>query len=348
VEEGRDRSAHYTAVTAMNPISRWILVGVLSGVVSLASAASPVRGGTVAGEYPNRPIRLLLPFPPGAATDAVVRIMVPRLSEVVGQQWVVDNRSGAGGNIAGDLVAKAAPDGYTLLLGFSTFMTVNSSLYANMPFDPLKDLAPITQTATSQYKLMMHSSVPAKTVKELVAYAKANPGKLNYASAGVASPLHLAAELFKSRAGVDIVHVPFKGGGPAAAALLSGEAQLSFSNVSSSLDHIRSGRLRAVAVTGLTRSALAPELPTLHESGYPGYSVTSWHSLLTTAGTPQPIIRRLHDAAVQVIRIPEVAKLINNAGYEPTGTSPQELLDLMRTETKTWAKLVKDANIRPD
>jgi tripartite-type tricarboxylate transporter receptor subunit TctC len=313
-----------------------------------AFAAGQGEPATRAAEYPSRPIRLVLPFPPGASTDAVVRIMAPRLADVLGQPWVIDNRAGAAGNIAGELVARAAPDGYTLLLGFSTALTVNASLYPKMAFDPLKDLAPITQTATSQYKLMVHGSVPARTIAELVAHARARPGALNYASAGVASPLHLAAELFKARAGVDIVHIPFKGGGPAAAALLSGEAQMSFSNVASSLDHIKAGRLRALAVTGLARSALAPDLPTLHESGYPGFNVTSWHSLLAPSGTPQSIVERLHAATLRVIRMPEVAKLIGNVGYEPTGTTPQELARLMRSESVVWAKVVRDANIRPE
>jgi len=311
-------------------------------------AAGALAQGSAGGReaYPTRPIRLLLPFPPGGGTDAVVRVMTPKLAEALGQQWVVDNRGGAAGNIAAEIVARAAPDGYTLLLGFSTVMTVSKSLYPRLPFDPVKDFAPITQTGTSQYILIVHPSVPANSVKELVAVARAKPGGLNYASAGVASPLHLAAELFRSRAGIDIVHVPYKGGGPAAAAILAGEAQILFGSVASSMEHIRAGRLRALGVTGLKRSALAPDLPTVAESGFPGFEVTAWHSFVAPAGTPPAIIRRLNAETLKVLRIPEVVKLINNVGYEPTGTTPEALAEIIRTESQTWARLVKEAGIR--
>jgi tripartite-type tricarboxylate transporter receptor subunit TctC len=298
--------------------------------------------------YPNRPIRLILPFPPGAATDAIARVMAPKLAEAMGQQWVVENRGGAAGNIATEYVAKQPADGHTVLFGFSTVLTVNTSLYAAAGFDPIKDFAPVTQLATSQYKLIVHPSVPARSVKEFVALAKAQPGSLNYASAGAGSPLHLAAELFKSRAGVNMVHVAYKGGGPAATAVLAGESQLVFSGVANSMDHIKSGRLRALAVTSLKRAQVAPELPTLHESGYPGFNVTTWNSLLVPANTSSAIIARLHGETVKILRNQEVATMISRAGYETTGSSPDELSEMIRSESRVWAKVIKDANIRAE
>jgi tripartite-type tricarboxylate transporter receptor subunit TctC len=321
-----------------------VAAGGFVAVPAFGQGAAPGR----TDNYPSRPIRLVLPFPPGGGTDAVVRVMAPKLAEAMGQQWVVDNRGGAAGNISAEIVARAAPDGYTLLLGFSTVMTVSKSLYPRLAFDPEKDFAPITQTGTSQYILIVHPSVAARTVKELVAIAKAKPGALNYASAGVASPLHMAAELFRSRAGIDIVHVPYKGGGPAAAAVLAGEAQILFGSVASSMEHIKAGRMRALGVTGLARSMLAPELPTLAESGFPGFNVTAWHSFLAPAGTPPAIVKRLHAETVRVLRAPDLIKLIHNVGYEPTGTTPEALAELIRTESQTWAKVIKEAGIRAE
>ncbi len=300
------------------------------------------------GGYPSRAISLVLPFPPGAATDAVARIMSKQLSESMGQPWIVDNRGGAAGNIAAVHVARAAPDGYTIFLGFSTVLTVNPSLYATNTFDPIKDFSPISQTATSMYKLVTHSSLTVNSVKDLVALAKARPGQLNYASAGVASPLHLAAELFKSRTGADIVHVAYKGGGPAAAAVLSGEVQLIFTGIANSSDLIKAGKLRALAVTGLKRSVLEPNLPTLDELGFPGFEVTTWHSFLAPAGTPLPIIKRLNAETLKMLKAPEVETLVTRSGYETTGTTPEALSDIIRNELRVWAKITKDANIRPD
>lgn len=325
------------------------LVAVYAGVA--LSALTLVIGHVQAAEsraYPTKPIRLVLPFPPGGGVDVVARIMAPKLSETLGQQVIVDNRGGAAGNIAAEIVVKSPPDGYTLLLGFSTVMTVNKALYPNLTFDPAKDFEPIIQLTTSQYVLAVHPSVPAKSVAELVRLAKAKPRALNYSSAGVASPLHLAGELFKSRAGVDMVHVPYKGGGPAAAAVMTGEAQVVFGSVAASLGHISAGKLRALAVTGLTRSTLAPELPTLHESGYPNFNVTAWQSYVAPAGTPREIVNRIHGATVEVLRIPEIAKAVNNAGNEVTATTPEQLAQIIRSESETWAKVIKSANIRAD
>ena len=298
--------------------------------------------------YPSKPIRFVLPFPPGGGTDALARILSPRLSERLGQSIVIDNRPGAAGNISADIVAKSAPDGYTLLMGFSTVLTTSKSLYAKLPFDPERDLVPITQLATAQYILVVHPSVAAKSIVELIALARAKPGTLNYASSGVGGPLHLSAELFKARAGIDLVHVAYKGGGPAASAVLAGETQVLFGSVASSLQHIRTGRLRALAVTGSRRSPLAPELPTIAESGFPGFNVTAWDSLLAPRGTAPEVVTKIHAEVVQVLKLPEIRELINTVGYEPTGTTPAELAALIRSESATWAKVIRDADIRAE
>lgn len=301
-----------------------------------------------AQNYPTKPIRLVLPFPPGGGTDALARIIGPRLSESLGQTLVIDNRAGAAGNISAEIVARSQPDGYTLLVGFSTVLTTSKSLYSKLPFDPERDFEPITQLATAQYILVVHPSVPARSLAEFVALAKAKPGTLNYASSGAGSPLHLAAELFKTRAGIDLVHIAYKGGGPAALAVLAGEAQVLFGSVAATLPHTKTGRLRAFAVTGTKRSPLAPELPTIAELGYPGFNVTAWDSVLAPRGTPKKIIARLNAEIVKVLRAPDIAALIRNVGYEPTGTTPEELAAIIKTESATWAKVIKDANIRAD
>ncbi|MBI3068482.1 MAG: tripartite tricarboxylate transporter substrate binding protein [Betaproteobacteria bacterium] len=316
-------------------------------VAGMFSVGMMVLGaGVVSGQgYPNKPIRVVLPFPTGGGADAMARIWQPKLSEALGQPLVMDYRPGAAGNIAAEIVAASAPDGYTLFLGFSTVMTTNKILYSKLAFDPVKDFAPITQLATGQYILIVHPSVPAKSVAQLVALAKAKPGSLNYASAGIATPTHLAGELFKSRAGIDMVHIPYKGGGAAAIAVLSGEAQVIFGVIVSSMQYMKTGRLRALAVSGLKRSTLVPELATMDESGFPGFSVTSWYGLLAPVATPREIIMRLHDEMIKVMRMPDVVKLLNNIGYEPTATTPEQLAKIIRTESATWAKVIKDANI---
>lgn len=310
--------------------------------------ASFAIGAAVAQTYPNKPIRVIVPFPPGGGNDALIRVIAPKLSEALGQILVIDNRAGAGGNIAAEITAKSPPDGYTLLMGFSTVLTTNKSLYSKVAFDPIKDFAPVTQLATAQYMLVVHPSVAAKNVNELVALAKSKPGSLNYASSGVGTPLHLAAELFKRRAGVNMVHIAYKGGGPASAAMLSGEAQLMFSSMAASLQHVRAGKLRALGVTGLKRSLLAPDIPTLDESGFRGFNVTAWGSLVAPAGTPRHIVDVLNAKTVKVLRMPEMREPINNVGYEPTGTTPEQLAQMIKTESATWAKVIRDANIRAD
>jgi tripartite-type tricarboxylate transporter receptor subunit TctC len=321
---------------------RWIVA--CAGLVVSAVGT----GGYAAAPYPSRPVRLVVPFAPGGGADTLSRIIAPRLSEAMGQQWIVDNRSGAAGNLAAEIVANAVPDGHTVFMGFSTVLTVNPVLYRKLTFDVEKHFQPVTLLATAQYILVLHPGVPAGTVGELVALAKRKPGSLNYASAGVGSPLHLAAELFKKRAGVDMVHLPYKGGGPAAAAVLAGEAQVIFGSVASSLPHVKAGRLRALATTGLRRSKVAPELPTMAESGFPGFDVRSWYAFLVPAGTPAAIVRRLNEEAVKVVALPEVQAAMSRQGLESETTTPRELAQRIKSETAVWAGVIRDAGIKPE
>jgi tripartite-type tricarboxylate transporter receptor subunit TctC len=263
----------------------------------------------------------------------------------MGQTWIVDNRGGAGGNLAAELVANANPDGHTVFMGFSTVLTVNPSLY-KLAFNVQKDLQPVTLLATAQYILVVHPSVQATSVKELVALAKSKPGSLNYASAGVGSPLHLAAELFKKRAGVDMVHIAYKGGGPAAAALVAGQVQVLFGSVASTLPHVKSGRLRALATTGAKRSKVAPELPTIAESGYPGYEVGSWYAFVVPAGTPKAIVERIRNETIKALAHTDVQQAMARQGLEPETSTPAQLAERIKRETAMWAGVIKDAGIK--
>jgi tripartite-type tricarboxylate transporter receptor subunit TctC len=306
-----------------------------------------LAGPALADSYPSRPIRLLVPFAPGGGADTLARIITPRLTEAMGQQWVVDNRAGAAGNIAAETVARAAPDGHTVFMGFSSVLTVNPSLY-KLPFSVERDFQPVTELAGAQYLLVLHPSVPASSVKELIALAKQKPRSLNFASAAVGSPLHLAAELFQKRAGIQMVHVPYKGGGPAAAAVLAGEAQVLFGSVASSLPHVKAGRLKALATTGLTRSKVAPDLPTMAESGFPGFDVTTWYALLVPAGTPAEVVKRIHDETSKVLARPDVLQVMATQGLDAETSTPQALAARIRTETKTWTELIRSAGIRAE
>ena len=316
--------------------------GIAAVVVSTGTALAAVPG-----DYPLRPVRLLVPFAPGGGADALARILTPKLTEAMGQQWVVDNRGGAGGNIAAETVARAAPDGYTVFMGFSTVLTVNPSLY-KLAFNMEKDLQPVTLLATAQYILVVHSGVPANSVKDLIAVLKQKPKSLNFASAGVGSPLHLAAELFQRRAGVQMVHIPYKGGGPAAAAILGGEAHVLFGSVASSLPHVKSGRLKALATTGLKRSKVAPDLPTMEEAGFPGFDVTTWYSLMVPAGTPASVVKRIHDEAVKALQRPDVQQMMAGQGLDAETSSPQELAARIKSEGKTWAELISAVGIKAE
>ncbi len=310
----------------------------LSATVALAAEAT---------NYPLRPIRLLVPFAPGGGADALSRIITPKLHDALGQPWVVDNRAGAAGNIAAETVAKAAPDGHTVFMGFSTVLTVNPGLY-KLPYSVAKDLQPVTLLATAQYILVIHPSVTAATLKEFIALAKQKPGVLNYASSGVGGPLHLAAELFKKRAGIDMVHLAYKGGGPAAAAVLAGEAQVLFASVASSMPQIKAGRLKALATTGTKRSKVAPELPTIAESGFPGFDVSSWYALLVPAGTAPAIVNAIRGAAMKAVELPDVQEAMSRQGLEVETSTPQELAARINAETAVWAGVIREAGIKAE
>ena len=315
---------------------------------SLIPYPSALIPESAAADYPTHPVRLLIPFAPGGGADAMARIIAPRLTDSLGQTWVVDNRGGAGGNLAAEIVAKAAPDGYTVFLGFNTVLTVNPVLYKNLPFDMNRDLAPVTMLATAQYILVLHPGVPANSVKELIALAKQKPGSLNYSSGGTGTPLHLSAALFAKRAGITMVHVPYKGGGPAAAALLAGEVQLLFGSIAAAMPQVRAGKLKALATTGLKRSKVAPDLPTMAESGFPGFDVGSWYALLVPTGTPASVVRIMRDAAIKVMAMPEVQEASARQGLDIETSTPQELAARIKRESAMWAGVIKDAGIKAE
>lgn len=297
--------------------------------------------------YPERPVRLVVGFAPGGTTDTLARIFTPRFNEALGRPWVVDNRSGASGNLATEIVARSNPDGHTVLLALSTSLTVSPTLY-KLPVDVEREIQPVAMIAAAQYVLVVNASVKATSVKELIDLAKAQPAKLNYASAGVGSPHHLAAELFKSRAGVEMTHIAYKGGGPAAAAILGNEVQLAFGSQPSLLAHIRSGRVRALGTTGLSRSGELPDVPPIAEAGLPGFDVTSWYGFVVAAKTPEPIVRLLYETTLRILKQPDVSEAIRRQGLDVATKGPKELSAYVKTETAVWAKVIKAANIRVD
>ncbi|MBI4191837.1 MAG: tripartite tricarboxylate transporter substrate binding protein [Betaproteobacteria bacterium] len=302
----------------------------------------------LAQSYPNRPIRYIVPFAPGGSADTLARTTGQKLSESLGQQVVVDNRSGAGGNIGMEIVARAAPDGHTIVLGYIANLGIGPSLYARLPFDPVKDYAPITQLATSPNILVAHPSVPAKSFQDLIAYAKANPKKINYASASVASIGHLTGALLNAAAGIDMQHVAYKGSSQAVIDLLAGQVQVMVSGMLSVTPHIKVGKLRPLAVTGARRSPAVPEVPTIAESGFPGFEATAWYGVLAPAGTPKPIVTRLHDEMVRALQLPDIRDRFNNVGFELVGSTPEAFGAYIKTEIKKWAKVVKASGAKPE
>lgn len=299
-----------------------------------------------AAAYPAQPIRLLVPNPPGGATDVLARILGQKLGDALGQPVVIDNRAGGGGIIATEIAARAAPDGYTLLLGFNGNMAYSPAL-VRTPYDPLKDFAPVALVAASQYLMVAHPSVP-KSLKEFVSYAKSRAGQVNYASAGNGTPSHLAAELFKQAAGVTLVHVPYKGGAPAATGVIAGEAHIFLGSIPATLPQVKAGRLHALGVTGASRAATAPEIPTIAELGYPGFEVTAWYGVLVPARTPNAIVARLNAEIIKVLRTPGTAEQMSRQGLETNPSSPQEFAAHLKREVPRWARIVKDAGIKAD
>lgn len=310
-------------------------------VFAACGTALPLQA---ADTWPARPIRMIVAYPPGGGTDQVGRVMAERLAEHLGQNVVVDNRGGATGNIGTELAARAVPDGYTLLMGNVAPNAVNVSLFKKLGFDPVKDFAPVSLVAVTPNILVAHPSLPVKTVRELVALAKAKPGALNFPSAGVGSSSHLAGELLKSLAKIDMVHVPFKGGGPALVAMISGEVQIMFATLPAAMPHVKSGRARPIAVTTTKRSLAMPELPTIAEAGVTGYEASTWYGLLAPAKTPQPVVNRLHSETVKILAGPTRQRL-EVQGFEPIGGTPAEFSAYIKSEIVKWAKVIRDANI---
>lgn len=307
--------------------------------------AAPASVALGADAYPSKPIRLIVPYPPGGPADALARIVSEQIGAQMGQPMVVDNRPGAAGNIGMALGAKSAADGYTLVLAPAGNLTVNPSLYPNVPYDVGKDFAPVTVVAAVPNILVVNPSIPARNLTEFIAYAKAHPGQLNYSSPGAGSGAHLAGELFKSTTGVDMVHIPFNGIAPAVTAVLGGQVQLMFAGAPAVLQHVQTGKLRALGVASLKRIAAAPELPTLSESGLTGFDVTSWYSIVAPAGTPPEIVARLQTEIAKALREADVREKLAAQGAEPIGNSPAEFAVMIRTETAKWSQIVKSAKI---
>lgn len=317
----------------------------LLGGIFFAPLWAAAQGSAPA--YPTRPIRAIVPFPAGGGIDTVIRILAPKMSESLGQQLIIDNRAGASGTLGTEVVAKSAPDGYTLLGTFSSH-SQNQILYRKLPFDTLRDFAPITLFGTVPNILVSNPSLPVKSVKELVALAKRRPGDILYASIGPASPSHLTAELFNSMAGVKTTHVPYKGAAPSLVALVSGETQITFTTVLVAVPYLKANRLRALGVTSLKRSAALPDVPTLDEAGIPGFDSTAWWGLLAPAKTPKPIIDRLFNVATATMKTPEIRARLDQLGAEPGGQTPEAFDQLIRDDIDKWGKVVKALGITAD
>jgi len=322
-----------------------LVTQLLCGLVCGAVAQFAAIGTAGAQAYPTKPVRVIAPSGAGGPVDVICRTVTHGLSEVLGQQVVVENRVGAAGLIGTEFVSKQAPDGYTLLFGFSGPLAIVPNLNPNTPYDPVRDLVPISQVAAAPYVLLVHPSVPAKSVKQLVALARSRPGKMNFSSGGNGVGIHMAGELFKIAAGVSIVHVPYKGAAPAMTALMAGEVDMMFNGLSPALPHMRSGKLRALAVGGEKRSPLFPDLPTIKESGF-NFNTEGWYGMLAPRGTPQAIVTTLHGALVKALATPDVKRLFEKLAVESVGGSPQEFADLIRTEGAQWAKVINAAGLK--
>jgi tripartite-type tricarboxylate transporter receptor subunit TctC len=313
--------------------------------LALAAASLTASAFGAEGAYPTKPIRMIVGFAPGGGTDTTARALTPKLSERLGQQVIVDNRPGAAGNIATDITTKAPADGYTILMGTIAALSINPTLYGNLPFDPQKDLAPVTRAVDSTNILVVHPTVQAKTVKELIALAKSK--SLNGGSSGVGGAGHLALELFNVLAGTKITHVPYKGGGPAMTDLLGGQINLIFATAASAIPHVQSGKIRALAVTTSKRSQLVPDLPTVAEAGLPGFEANNWYGIVVPAKTPPAIIARLNKEFVAVLNEPDVKSILFKQGLDTAPSTPQEFAAYIKSETAKWAKVIKVSGAKP-
>ncbi len=316
-------------------------------LVALGIFAVTPALNAVAQSYPTKPIRMIVAYPPGGGTDIVGRMMAQKLTESLGQTVVIDNRGGAAGGIGTEIAAKSLPDGYTILMGNVAPNAINVSLYAKLGYDPVKDFEPVSLVASTPNILVVHPSLAVKTVPDLIALAKSKPGTLNYPSAGIGSSSHLAGELFDNLAGVKMVHVPYKGGGPAITDLLGGQMQLMFATMPAAMPHVRAGKLRAVAVTSPKRSQAMPELPTIGET-LKGYDASTWYGVLAPARTGRPVVTRLHDEIVKVLAVVETRDRLVAQGFEPVGSSPAEFAAYIKSEIAKWARVIKAAGIKAE
>jgi len=315
----------------------------VSGALSVIAAA-----GAHAQQFPNRPIRLVVPFAPGGSADFTARLIAQKLFDASGKQVVVDNRGGASGMIGNDLVAKSPPDGHTLTIGTLGPFAVNASLFEKMPYDPVRDFSPVTLTGSASHMLVAHPSLPIRSVKDLVALARARPGQLTFASSGIGNATHLTGELFKHTAKVNVVHVPYKGGGPAMSDLIGGQVSYSFASMPSALPHVRSGRLRAIAVSAGKRSPAIPELQTVAESGLPGFASEDWQGILVAAKTPPDIVAKLNAELQRVLALPEVRERLLVNGFEARTSTPEAFVALMKSETEKWTRVIREAGIKAE
>jgi tripartite-type tricarboxylate transporter receptor subunit TctC len=306
-----------------------------------------IAAGTAHAQYPAKPVRWIVPFPPGGGSDALARIMSPKLAEALGQQVLIDNRPGAGANIGAELAAKAPPDGHTILMG-NVAHAINATLYAKPGYDVVRDFAPVNLLASTPNIVVVHPSLPVRSIQELVALAKSRPKELDVASSGSGSSAHLAGELFNSMTGVRMNHVPYKGGGPAVAALIGGEVSVGFATTPSVIGHVKSGKLRGLAVTTSKRSPATPDLPTVSEAGVKGFEAGTWYGLLVPTGTSKDIIARLHAEATKVLGQPDTKQRLGAAGFEAIGSTPEQFGSYIRSEVDKWGKVVRTAKVRID
>ncbi len=314
---------------------------IASTLVAAACMAAPF---TAHAAYPDHPIRLIVPFAPGGSTDILGRMLAEALQPILGQTVVVENKGGAAGNIGGSLVARAEPDGYTLLLAAAGPTVINPSLYKDMPFNPAKDLEPITALTREHNLMAINPKVPANNLREFIAYAKSHPNSISYGSPGTGSPAHLAGELLNQKAGIDMQHIPYKGTGPAITDLLANRINVMIDNMPPLLPHVQAGNLRAIAVPSATRAAALPDVPTFQEQGVNDYVIMAWKGLMAPKGTPRPIIEKLHQACVQVLQKPEIKQRLTQLGAEPEGNTPEAFGEQIRKETAWWAELIKQTN----